>query len=114
FHVKRGECLGLLGVNGAGKTTTFRMLTADEEPTAGDAMIDGITLKDKSGKKFLERIGYCPQFDATLGELTGVEMLILVGRLRGMPEHQLKHTTKTLVNLVDIIECANRPSSTYS
>ncbi|CAL4102208.1 unnamed protein product, partial [Meganyctiphanes norvegica] len=114
FHVKRGECLGLLGVNGAGKTTTFRMLTADEDPSSGDAMIDGVTLRQNGGKKFLECIGYCPQFDATLGELTGFEMLMLVGRLRGIPESQIEKTTKTLINLVDIIECANRPSSTYS
>ena len=36
-----GECFGLLGVNGAGKTTTFKLLTGDDMPTGGDAIIDG-------------------------------------------------------------------------
>lgn len=47
FRVGRGECLGLLGVNGAGKTTTFRMLTGDEQPSAGNAKINSVSLQDK-------------------------------------------------------------------
>lgn len=50
FRVGRGECLGLLGVNGAGKTTTFKMLTGEEQPTAGDAFIDGLSLRHKRNK----------------------------------------------------------------
>lgn len=50
FRVGRGECLGLLGVNGAGKTTTFKMLTGDEEPSAGDARIGGFSLNRQRNK----------------------------------------------------------------
>ncbi|XP_042235284.1 phospholipid-transporting ATPase ABCA3-like [Homarus americanus] len=113
FRVGRGECLGLLGVNGAGKTTTFRMLTGDEELSGGDAMIGTISLQSNVGK-FVQQIGYCPQFDAVLGELTGVEMLTLVGRLRGVSDGRMKHTVNSLVSLVGLTECAKRPSSTYS
>nr|XP_053628635.1 phospholipid-transporting ATPase ABCA3-like [Cherax quadricarinatus] len=113
FRVGRGECLGLLGVNGAGKTTTFRMLTGDEKPSGGDAMIDNISLLGRTST-FVQKIGYCPQFDAILGELTGLEMLTLVGRLRGVSEGRMKHTVRSLVSLVGLTECAERPSSTYS
>lgn len=34
-----------LGVNGAGKTSSFKMLTGDEDITAGDAWVQGISLK---------------------------------------------------------------------
>nr|XP_045609701.1 phospholipid-transporting ATPase ABCA3-like isoform X2 [Procambarus clarkii] len=113
FRVARGECLGLLGVNGAGKTTTFRMLTGDEKPSGGDAMIGNISLQGNT-QTFVQQIGYCPQFDAVLGELTGIEMLTLVGRLRGVSEGRMKHTVQSLVSLVGLTECAKRPSSTYS
>lgn len=33
-----------------------------------------------------QRIGYCPQFDATLDHMTGRETLSMYARLRGIPE----------------------------
>lgn len=64
--------------------------------------------------QFVQQIGYCPQFDAVLGELTGTEMLTLIARLRGVLEYQIKNSVSSLVNLVGLNECAARPSSTYS
>lgn len=113
FQVGRGECLGLLGVNGAGKTTTFKMLTGDETITEGDAKIGNLSINFQR-QRFLQQIGYCPQFDAFIGDLTGVEMLQLMGRLRGMDERHLKKTVPVIVNHVGLTECAQRPSSTYS
>lgn len=34
-------------------------------------------------------IGYCPQFDALIDELTGKEQLTLYARLRGVPENEV-------------------------
>jgi ABC-type uncharacterized transport system ATPase subunit len=50
FGVSPGECFGLLGVNGAGKTTTFRMLTGDEIPSSGDALINQYGLQKEKHK----------------------------------------------------------------
>ena len=82
FGVKQGECFGLLGVNGAGKTTSFRMLTGDEIMTGGKAVLLGTALGEDR-REFLSKIGYCPQFDSIIGEMTGREMLTLFARLRG-------------------------------
>lgn len=89
FGVHKGECFGLLGVNGAGKTTTFRMLTGDENPTCGDAFSFANSLRGNR-KDFLQNIGYCPQFDAIIGVLTGREMLKLFCHLRGVPSRDIK------------------------
>ena len=45
FHVKSGECFGLLGVNGAGKTSCFQMLTGENPITSGNAYIKGWSVK---------------------------------------------------------------------
>lgn len=38
-------CFALLGPNGAGKTTTLSMLTGDISPTAGEAWIEGFSVR---------------------------------------------------------------------
>ena len=83
--VRRGECFGLLGPNGAGKTTTFKMLTAEHAISGGGAIIQQLNLATDS-LAALRRFGYCPQFDALLDQLTGIETVRMYARLRGVPE----------------------------
>lgn len=44
LNLKKGECMGILGVNGAGKTTTFRMLTKEEVMDNGTISINNIDI----------------------------------------------------------------------
>uniref|UniRef100_A0A8W7Q2W6 ABC transporter domain-containing protein n=1 Tax=Anopheles coluzzii TaxID=1518534 RepID=A0A8W7Q2W6_ANOCL len=81
--INSSECFGLLGANGAGKTTTFKMLSGDETISFGDAWIKGHSLKSEL-KKVHQHIGYCPQFDALIEDLTGRETLKLFSLLRGV------------------------------
>jgi ABC-2 type transport system ATP-binding protein len=41
FQVAAGEVFGYIGPNGAGKTTSMRILATLDEPSAGDALVDG-------------------------------------------------------------------------
>ncbi|PSN43689.1 hypothetical protein C0J52_19461 [Blattella germanica] len=86
--VKKGECFGLLGVNGAGKTTTFKMMTGDVKLSLGEGYVCGLDLKTQM-KHVHQQIGYCPQFDAVLEEMTGKETLTMFCLLRGIP---IKHS----------------------
>ncbi len=57
FTAYRGEVFGLLGPNGAGKTTTLRILATLIRPDEGDALIEGVSVReDPSGVR--ERIGF--------------------------------------------------------
>lgn len=42
FHVKKGECLGILGESGSGKTTLARVLCGLLKPDGGSISIEGI------------------------------------------------------------------------
>ncbi|VDM77829.1 unnamed protein product [Strongylus vulgaris] len=88
FHVKQGECFGLLGVNGAGKTTTFQMLTGENDISDGDAFVNGWSVKN-DWRKAGANMGYCPQFDAVLKEMTGEETLYMFARIRGIPREDI-------------------------
>lgn len=83
FALNTHECFGLLGTNGAGKTTTFKMLTADLPISFGDAWLDGHSIKKKP-KMAQRKIGYCPQFDALLDNLTCRETIVMFSLLRGI------------------------------
>lgn len=72
------------GVNGAGKTSTFKMLTGDETISCGDVWIRGNSMK-KSMIAAQKSIGYCPQFDALLFDITGRENLKIFSLMRGIP-----------------------------
>jgi ATP-binding cassette subfamily C protein CydD len=42
LSIERGELVGVSGVSGAGKSTLLRVLAGDLNPTAGNALIDGV------------------------------------------------------------------------
>ena len=48
--------------------------------------------------KVHKMIGYCPQFDALIDELTAEEHLALYSRLRGIPESSVKKARNSCNN----------------
>ncbi|XP_050416186.1 phospholipid-transporting ATPase ABCA3 isoform X5 [Patella vulgata] len=107
------ECFGLLGQNGAGKTTTFKMLTGDVMVTSGNAYLKSNDIKS-SIQKVQENMGYCPQFDALIDQMTGVETLYMYGRLKGIPETQLKGVVNSLIDILMLTQHANKLTRAYS
>jgi ABC-2 type transport system ATP-binding protein len=59
FSFESGQIFGFIGPNGAGKTTTMRILATLDEPTTGDATIDGISIIEnpESARRL---VGYMP------------------------------------------------------
>src|SRR5215208_6900255 len=77
-----GTVFGLLGPNGAGKTTTVRVLTTLLKPDEGSARVAGLDVV-KDAHALRERIGLAGQYAAIDDNLTGIENLVMVGRLYG-------------------------------
>ncbi|XP_031638209.1 ATP-binding cassette sub-family A member 3-like, partial [Contarinia nasturtii] len=111
--VKRAECFGLLGVNGAGKTSTFKMLTGDIAISSGEAYVQGICLKCNM-LKVNKIIGYCPQFDALLNDLTGMETMEIFALLRGVRRNDIPSVIERLANELDFKAHLNKKISEYS
>ena len=99
YCVEKGECFGMLGVNGAGKTTTFKMITGDESITSGEIFVNRLSIK-KNLREAQQEMGYCPQFDAMLDDLTGRETLTMYSRLRGIKESDIESQIEELSHLL--------------
>jgi ABC-2 type transport system ATP-binding protein len=82
LSVRAGEVHGFLGPNGAGKTTTIRILLGLLRADAGAAtLLGGDPWRDATGLH--RRLAYVPG-DVTLWpNLSGGEVIDLLGRLRG-------------------------------
>ena len=63
------QITALLGANGAGKTTTISMLTGLFPPSAGDATIDGASIRSQM-KGIRQSLGVCPQANVIFEALT--------------------------------------------
>jgi len=75
FEVGQGEVFGFLGPNGAGKTTTVRTLGTLIAPSAGSAVVAGLTLTAENGVEIRRRIAIMPESPGLYLRLSVVENL---------------------------------------
>ena len=113
FQVKRGEIFGLLGPNGAGKSTTILMLTTLLRITEGSASILGLDVASKD-KEVREKIGVALQDTGIDNLLTGRELFSTTCRLWGYSKKDSEKRTTELLELVGLMEAADRRVKTYS
>ncbi|HEY2297490.1 MAG TPA: ATP-binding cassette domain-containing protein [Jatrophihabitans sp.] len=111
LDVVRGSIFALLGSNGAGKTTTIRILATLLAADAGTAVIDGFDVATQPAQ-VRESISLTGQFAAVDGVLTGRENLLLVARLRHLPDSG--RIADDLLARFSLTDAGSRPASTYS
>jgi ABC-2 type transport system ATP-binding protein len=111
--VGAGEVFGFLGPNGAGKSTTVRMLTTLMSITSGTARVAGIDVTaDPQAARW--RVGVALQEAGLDPRQTGRELLILQARLFGSLRPQAADRAQQLLELVDLVEAADRRIKGYS
>jgi ABC-2 type transport system ATP-binding protein len=113
FSVEEGEVFGFLGPNGAGKTTTIRMLTGLSKPTAGDARVLGYDIGSESIKA-KKAFGVVPEQSNMYDELSGLENLIFMGQLYGMPRPEHRKRAEELLKTFGLFERKDSKFATYS
>ena len=84
FDVARGSIFALLGSNGAGKTTVVKILSTLLKADAGTAEVNGFDVGGQP-QDVRESISLTGQFAAVDEILSGRENLVLVARLRHLP-----------------------------
>lgn len=111
--VRTGTILGLLGPNGAGKTTAVRVLATLLRPDAGHATVAGYDVL-RDAHRVRQLIGLTGQYASVDETLTGMENLVLIGRLLGVPRSEARRRAARLLADFHLDEAANRAVKTYS
>jgi ABC-2 type transport system ATP-binding protein len=113
FRVERGEILGFLGPNGAGKTTTMRILTGYMPATEGKAIVAGFDVFDQPIEA-KRRTGYLPETPPLYPDMTVVEYLGFVAKIKGVPSGERTTRIKQVMERTRIADMANRQCAKLS
>ncbi|MEV1246078.1 ATP-binding cassette domain-containing protein [Nonomuraea sp. NPDC049750] len=108
-----GRLLGVLGPNGAGKTTAVRILATLLTPDSGTATVLGFDVRWQA-HQVRSLIGLTGQYAAVDEMLTGVENLMMIGRLLGLSRGEARERAKALLSRFDLADAGGRATKTYS
>lgn len=113
FAVGRGEVVGLLGPNGAGKTTLVDILSTLSRPDRGHARVAGYDcVSEPAGVR--RSIMLTGQQVAIDDMLTGLENLVMFGRLYGLNRSAARTRANELIEEFELAYAGNRRVKTYS
>ncbi len=101
LRVAQGTIFGFLGPNGAGKSTTVKMLTGILQPSSGDALIDGLSIKT-SPVAIKQKIGVLPEDLALFDSLTIWEHLKMCGAIYRLTPRETESRAQQLLNYLDL------------
>ena len=111
--VPEGTVRALLGPNGAGKTTAIRILTTLLKPDSGNITIAGYNVL-REPDKVRSRIGVAGQSVTMDGYLSGLQNLVMIGRLYRFGRKDAKRRGEELIDQFGLTDAAKRPVQTYS
>ncbi len=104
FEFSSGHIFGFVGPNGAGKTTTMRILATLDDPSEGNAYVNGVSLVDDP-EKARRFIGFMPDTLPAHRDMTVHEYLDFFARaygLQGVRRHAVVDSVEQFANLTGI------------
>ncbi len=107
FEVQKGEILGFLGPNGAGKTTTMRVITGYLPPSEGRVRVAGYDIVEEP-LEAKRRTGYLPESPPVYADMTVVEYLAFVARIKGVARREIKKRIGEVSEKVAITDVQGR------
>ncbi len=114
LDIPRGS-VGLLGPNGAGKSTLIKSLLGLLEITSGEASVMGHTLGSQdSGLDIRRRIGYMPESECLIPNMTAVGFVKYMGEISGLPPMVAMQRAHEVLHYVGIGDERYRKLKTFS
>jgi ABC-2 type transport system ATP-binding protein len=108
FEVYAGEVFGYIGPNGAGKTTSMRILATLDEPTSGDAFVDGFSVVEDPDR-VRRRLGFMPDYFGTYQNVNVLEYLDFFARAYGLVGRERINAIGDVMEFTQLDTLAHKP-----
>lgn len=108
-----GRSIGLLGPNGAGKSTLINTLLGFYKPVRGSARVLGFDIHSEL-PRIRSLVGYMPEHDSFIGQMTGVSFVRMMAELSGLPREAALERAHEALYYVGLGEARYRKLATYS
>jgi osmoprotectant transport system ATP-binding protein len=102
FTVPAGEICVLVGPSGCGKTTLMRMVNRMIEPSSGDILLEGRSVRDRKPAELRREIGYAIQQIGLFPHLTVADNIATVPKLLGWDRQRVSARVDELLELVSL------------
>ncbi len=105
FTEPSGKMIGIMGGSGAGKSTLLNILNGNTPPSEGAVLVNGYDLH-KEKKKLEGVVGYVPQDDLLIEELTVYQNLFYNSKLcfDGVPDVEIHRKVTSMLNDLGLYE----------
>lgn len=103
----------LLGPNGAGKTTLVNILSTLIPYSAGEVRVLGLD-PQRDRRKLQGLISLTGQYATVDGQLTGMENMLMMGRLFGLSAREARSRAEQLLERFELSDSAGKRVATYS
>jgi osmoprotectant transport system ATP-binding protein len=100
--VPAGEVCVLIGPSGCGKTTALKMINRLIEPTGGEILIDGRSVRERNPSQLRREVGYVIQQVGLLPHLTVFANVATVPRLLGWEKARIRVRVRELLELIGL------------
>lgn len=108
FEVPSGQVFGYIGPNGAGKTTSMRILATLDNPTFGDALVDGYSVI-KDPDRVRRRLGFMPDAFGTYPNVNCLEYLDFFARAYGLSGSDRRRALDRVLAFTGLDELSEKP-----
>ncbi len=102
FTVEEGTTTAILGRSGSGKTTLLRTVNRMVEPTSGDVLVDGKSVRDIDLIELRRGIGYVIQETGLFPHLTVERNAAMVPEISGTPRAACRKCGHELLSAVGL------------
>ena len=95
FKINKGEIVGFLGPNGAGKSTTMKIISCYVNPTSGEVLVNGNSIKTNP-IKIKNELGYLPENNPLYDDMYVVEFLSFIAQI-----HKIKDVKQAVNEVIE-------------